>query len=117
MRGKATRFNNIAGVYRQWGKLQLALEYFQKALEIDEKLKDIRGKAARFNNIGGVYLQLGKLAQALEYFQKALGIYEELKDIKGKATSLNNIACVTRTGVCRNRHLNIFKKRYRWMRN
>ena len=60
IRGKATRLNNIGGVYQDWGKPEQALEYYQKALDIAEELKDIRGKATRLNNIGGVYQDWGK---------------------------------------------------------
>ena len=67
------------------------MEYYQKALEIDEELKDIRGKAVDLNNIGLVYKQWGKPEKALEYTEKALEIFEELKDVRSVAIVKKNI--------------------------
>ncbi len=78
-------------VYQQWGKPEMALEYFQKALDIDEELKDIRGKATRFNNIGDVYKHSGESDKALEYFQKAHKLFEELKDVRSANVVRKNI--------------------------
>ncbi|VVB52228.1 Photosystem I assembly protein Ycf3 [uncultured archaeon] len=82
-------------MYRQWGKYELALEYFQKALEIDEKLKDIRRKATRLNNIGIVYQNWDKPGKALEYFQKSLKLFEELNDAENIAGIMKNIKNLT----------------------
>ena len=78
-------------MYKQWGKYEKALEYFQKALQMDEELKDIRGKATRLNNIGIVYQDRGKPEKALEYFQKSLKLFEELKDAENIAGIMKNI--------------------------
>ncbi|MFZ3168863.1 MAG: tetratricopeptide repeat protein [Candidatus Methanoperedens sp.] len=40
IRGKATDFNNIAGVYQDWGKPEKALEYYNKSLIIFNDLKN-----------------------------------------------------------------------------
>ncbi|KPQ41746.1 MAG: TPR repeat-containing protein [Candidatus Methanoperedens nitroreducens] len=80
---------------RTGGKPEQALEYFQKALEIDEELKDIRGKATRLNNIGIVYRDWGKPGKALEYFQKSLKLFEELNDAENIAGIMKNIKNLT----------------------
>jgi len=82
-------------VYRDWDKPGKALEYFQKALEIDEELKDIKGKATRLNNIGIVYRDWGKSGKALEYFQKSLKLFEELKDAENIAGIMKYIKNLT----------------------
>jgi tetratricopeptide (TPR) repeat protein len=66
-------------------------EYFLKALEIAEEIKDIRGKATWLNNIGIVYQDWGKTEKALEYFQKSLKLFEELRDTENIAVFKKNI--------------------------
>ena len=46
-----TRTGANLNMYQDWGKPEQALEYYQKALDIDEELKDIRGKATKLNNM------------------------------------------------------------------
>ena len=82
-------------MYKQWGKSEKALEYFPKALEIDEELMDIRGKATRLNNIAIVYQDGGKPEKALEYFQKSLKLFEEVKDAEYIAVIKKNIKNLT----------------------
>jgi len=43
--------NNIGLVYQDWGKPEKALEYYQKALNIFEDLKDERSSAIVKKNI------------------------------------------------------------------
>ena len=78
-------------MYKQWGKPEKALEFYEQALKIDEELKDIRGKAIRFNNIAGVYQNWGKPEKALEYYNKSLIIFNELKDVTSADIVKGNI--------------------------
>ncbi len=74
--------NNIGSLYQKWVKPEQALEYFHKALKIDEEVQDLKGEAFDNNNIGSVYEQLNKPKEALDYFQKSLNLFEKLKDTK-----------------------------------
>ena len=53
-----------------------ALEYFQKALAIDEKVlgKEHPGTATDYNNIGVMYYEMKEYPKALEYLGKALSV-------------------------------------------
>ena len=69
-------YGNMAGVYQLQGKLDLALEYYAKALEISiaalgEKHPSV---GDTYGNMAGVYQLQGKLDLALEYYAKALEI-------------------------------------------
>jgi tetratricopeptide (TPR) repeat protein len=49
-----------------------ALEYYGKALALDEELGNKAGVARHLGNIGNVHINLSDYARALEYYGKAL---------------------------------------------
>ncbi len=63
-------------MYDAQGAYPQALEYYDKALAIDEKVhgKEHPYTATSYNNIGSMYYQWGKYPEALEYLEKALKI-------------------------------------------
>jgi tetratricopeptide (TPR) repeat protein len=72
----ATAYNNIGMSYLNQDEYSIALEYFEKALTIREKLlgKEHPSVATTYNNIGAVYNNQGDYQKALDYYQKALTI-------------------------------------------
>ena len=88
-------FNNLAGVYQDQGNYEEALKYFQKDLEISEKVlgKKHPDTAATYNNLAGVYQAQGNYEEALKYFQKALTISEKVlgKNHPNTASTYNNL--------------------------
>ena len=85
---------NIGIVYLTQGELDKALEYFEKALELNEELRNEEGMTAAFGNIGNVYLTKGELNKALEYFEKSLELNDELGSEGGMAVDFGNIGIV-----------------------
>jgi class 3 adenylate cyclase len=81
-------------VYLNLSDYAKALEYYQKALAINEELGNKPGIAINLGNIGNVYNHLSDYAKALEYFEKALSINEELGNKLGVASNLVNIGIV-----------------------
>jgi len=77
-----------------------ALEYYQKALSIFEKVlgKEHPSTATTYNNIAGVYYKQGDYVKVLEYYQKALSIAEKVLGNKhpSTATTYNNIGEIYR---------------------
>jgi protein O-GlcNAc transferase len=74
-----------------------ALEYYSKALHINEEIGNKDGIATNLGNIGIVYLSLSDYPKALEYFSKALHINEEIGNKFGIANNLGNIGIVYAT--------------------
>jgi len=68
-----------------------ALEYYQKALFINEEIGDKEGIARNLGNIGNVYSELSDYPKALEFYIKALQIFEELENKHAIGLSLGNI--------------------------
>ena len=71
-----------------------AIDYYQKSLDIFEKIEDIHGMAATYNNLGLVYADKGEWDTAIDYYQKSLEIRERIEDIHGMARTYNNLGMV-----------------------
>jgi tetratricopeptide (TPR) repeat protein len=90
----AANLGNIGNVYHAQSDYPKALEYYFKALKMDEELGDKRGMAIRLVNIGNVYHAQSDYTKALAYYFKALKIFEELGDKRSMAINLGNIGNV-----------------------
>ncbi len=87
----ASLYNNLGILFSDWNKYQKALEYYQKALGIEESLGNIKEQARIFNNIGTIYWYQDKLDSALIFYIKSLEGRDKINDINGKAYVLNNL--------------------------
>ncbi|HJW30271.1 MAG TPA: tetratricopeptide repeat protein, partial [Saprospiraceae bacterium] len=83
--GIGRTYNELGWYYYMKGDYSMALENYNKALEIWEKLFDqhvtgeaLKGKADAFRRIGSVYRDQGNYSQALDFYFKALQLDEEL---------------------------------------
>ena len=68
-----------------------SLDFYLKALNTAEKLKDFPRQSACLNNIGSVYQLQGNYSQAIEYFNKSLAIEEKLNQPIQKSIRFYNI--------------------------
>jgi tetratricopeptide (TPR) repeat protein len=64
-------------VYHDKGELDKALKFYERSLEIREKLGDIRGLVKIYNNIGLVYKDKGEVDKALKWYEKGKKICEQ----------------------------------------
>ena len=89
-------YNNIARVYHDQGNYAKAHQYYEKALEIGEKVLGLNHQiiAIIYNGIGGVYHDQGNYEEAQKYFGKALEIQESVLGEKHLSTAktYNNMA-------------------------
>ena len=89
---------DIADIYDSQGDYSKALEWYEKALAIKEKVlgKEHPSTATTYNNIAGVYESQGDYPKALEWCEKALAVSEKVlgKEHPSTATTYNNIAFV-----------------------
>eukprot|EP00639_Heterosigma_akashiwo_P017147 CAMPEP_0206394176 /NCGR_PEP_ID=MMETSP0294-20121207/21203_1 /ASSEMBLY_ACC=CAM_ASM_000327 /TAXON_ID=39354 /ORGANISM="Heterosigma akashiwo, Strain CCMP2393" /LENGTH=311 /DNA_ID=CAMNT_0053848005 /DNA_START=159 /DNA_END=1091 /DNA_ORIENTATION=+ len=76
-KGKAVTYNNLACYYRRQGKLHSALQYLQKALKIESKMKDVENPADTHLNTCAVLSQLGRHTSALEHAQSSMILLQE----------------------------------------
>ena len=84
------RVLDAGDVYRAWGKLDEALELYQRCRGIAEELVQTRGTpedrrdlSVSYERIAAIYKAQGKLEEALKLYQKDLAITEELVQTRG----------------------------------
>lgn len=73
-------YNNLGYIYRDRGELANALNYFERALAINEKLGDEVAQSVNLASIAYVHFDLGDYDHALEYALKCLPIFEKARD-------------------------------------
>jgi tetratricopeptide (TPR) repeat protein len=75
----------MAYILRLRGDLDGAMRLYQEALEIAERLGDLRGKGATLREMASILRLRGDLDGAMRLYQEALEIFERLGDLQGKA--------------------------------
>ena len=71
--------NNIAIVYEEKGRLDQAVDYYQKALELKKKVGDTYGYANTSKNLGWISLTKKDYKQADFYLHQSLEIAKKIK--------------------------------------
>lgn len=90
----ALSLNNIGYLKMIEGNKEEAIEYYSRALKIQNNIGYKSGAAASLLNLGFLFRQQGNTAKALENYHSALKLQLEENDKVGMATSYNNIAYV-----------------------
>ena len=78
--------------YRQ--EQQLAIEYYQKAIDLQKELNLELDLVASLNSLAGIYYSLGEYQKAIEFYQQSLAITREIGDRGGEGKSYNNLGNV-----------------------
>src|ERR1700739_849694 len=68
----ALDLGNIGGAFQAIGDYAKALDYYLKALKMNEEIGDKSGMAADLGSIGSLYSKIGKFKEAEEYLKKAI---------------------------------------------
>lgn len=94
-KGKARCYNSLGTCYLM-GKNNYpkALEYFKKALVINEKLEDKNGIAYNLGNMGTIYFYQLNYSKAIEYYQRAIKISLETGDSSNLALNIGDLGNV-----------------------
>ncbi len=93
---RANTFSNLGSYYYFKSDYFNALDYYLKALKIDETLKNKKGISKHLGNIGNVYLGQGDYPKSLDYYLRSLKIDEEQDNkygIAGKLCNIGSISC------------------------
>jgi len=89
---KVSAYNLVGNCYFNLYELEIAMQNFQKALDLLEKLKDEKdksnGKMVTFHNIGRVYKELALWKDAQKYLEYSLEESVKLDDGLQKANTL-----------------------------
>jgi tetratricopeptide (TPR) repeat protein len=68
-----------------------AIEKWEAALPIFQKLREKQAIGATLGNLGSAYNSLGEYQKAISYLEKALAIAEEIGNKQGKEINLSNL--------------------------
>ncbi len=75
--------------YRQ--EQQLAIEYYQKAIDLQTELNLELDLVASLDSLAGIYYSLGEDQKAIEFYQQSLEIFQEMGYIIGEPKTLFNL--------------------------
>ncbi len=75
--------------YRQ--EQQLAIEYYQKAINLQTELNLELDLVASLDSLAGIYYSLGEDQKAIEFYQQSLAIFQKSGDRWREADSYNNL--------------------------
>jgi tetratricopeptide (TPR) repeat protein len=74
----ASSLNNIGVIYNNEGQLKEALDYYGRALKIEEEIGDKNGIASSLISMGHIYNIKGQIKEAMDYYGRALKISQEI---------------------------------------
>ncbi len=83
--------NGIASVYMKQKNFTLALENYQKALDLCDENTEFTFRARGLTDLGDYYFKMGDYSQAICYNTEALAIRQELNIANGSITNLINL--------------------------
>jgi tetratricopeptide (TPR) repeat protein len=76
--------NGLIAAYRLFGEfaeksgnLDIAIEYYNKSLDICLKINDKKGCGKRYNSLAGIYETKGEYKISVEYYLKCIKLFEE----------------------------------------
>jgi CHAT domain-containing protein len=91
---EANLLAEIGDVYGLEERYATALDYLQRSLVLQEKVKSQEGIAAVEGGIGGMHFLLGRYDTALAHYRRALGIRQALEQPRNAARLLAHIGLV-----------------------
>lgn len=90
----AMSYNNLASVYTDAGEYSKALDFYFRALKLQELSGILPGQAASLNNIGYIYQTQEEYDLAVSFYSRSLSVKKQLEDYRGMGYSYNNIGFI-----------------------
>lgn len=85
-------YANIGIIYMQLNKYDMALEHFEKALQINKRINNPVGAAEAYGNIANVYSKQKNIPKALEYCTRSLKLCDSIGYKVGAAREMGNLS-------------------------
>ncbi|MCK5764843.1 MAG: tetratricopeptide repeat protein [Bacteroidales bacterium] len=82
----------LGDVYDSKGELTKAVNYYEKAYELFEKVRNRKKSASVLHDLGQVKWTAGEYKLALDYYRRSLAIADEINDKKRSSQCLKGIA-------------------------
>lgn len=87
----AASASHLALDYQELGQLDRAVEWYQKALELQRRSGDRRGQGVSLGALANIYKIQGELQKALDSFEQALELLDRPQDRRYRAFQLHNL--------------------------
>lgn len=94
LKGQGISYHIMGVIYSNQGNYIVSLDYFQKSLQINEKVHYKKEMANNFLGIGEVYHAQKDYTLAITYLKKAIKTNEDIKNTSGTSASLNTLGLV-----------------------
>ncbi len=82
---------NLGVAYKNLGKIEHAIQFYEQRLFIARELGDRRGEGNVLGNLGTAYAALGEIQRAIQFYEQRLLIARELGDRRGIGNALGNL--------------------------
>ncbi len=82
---------NLGIAYSNLGQVERAIQYYEKALDIAQKIGDRINEGARMGNLGLAYSDLGQVEKASQYYEEALAIAKKIGDRRNEGIWLGSL--------------------------
>ena len=82
---------NIGNIYNIKGDRKLAVEYWNKSLELNKSIGNLEQEARLLSNFGVLFFYKLNFQKSLEFYKRAYSIFLSLGNQSGQATTQNNI--------------------------
>jgi tetratricopeptide (TPR) repeat protein len=110
MIARAVVYRKIADAFRKINDDEIALNYYTKALEIEEKYGKQKDVSNVYEKIADTYYNSGDLQNSISSYEKSLTLKEKAGDKEGASEVLSSIANVYETGYDYKNAINFYQK-------
>jgi tetratricopeptide (TPR) repeat protein len=97
MLARSALYRKIADAFRNAKDEEIAIKYYQKAVEIEEKFGPQENISVVYEEMAGAYLSSGDFQNSIDSYEKSLTAKEKSGDKAGASKVLSNIAGVYET--------------------
>lgn len=107
----------LGNAFRNLGKFTESIENYQKAIELFQKIGNIRDQGTCMFNLALSYRDLGNFSFQKDFMDKSLDIARKISDIRGESKALGGIACSYANLNKYNKACRLYKKSFELIEN
>jgi tetratricopeptide (TPR) repeat protein len=90
-RGEGVALDSLGRVHNEMGRSEKAVQYFEKALAIDQAVGDRGLEGWTLHNLGWTCNRLGQYVKAKDYLEQALDIHQEVGNRRGECRTTRDL--------------------------
>lgn len=85
-------YNDLGHLNRKRGKINLAIDYYNKCIDLSTELNNQKALGHAYNNLGNLYARIEDAVSAIPLLEKSIEIRQNLNEEKYLAKSYNNLS-------------------------